>query len=166
MSHIWRSVMSHIWMSQVTDVSEWVRSHIYVTWLTHTSDITLSSKTKETCRMAALVSRRSWVRPHTRMSHITRTNASCRTYRSVIPYVRMSHVAPCSCLHGGSSLLQQLSHITHTNESRHTIRNFEWIEKRRSEICRFFWIQLVLKLQTMSAKLVKKQLTVAIPKST
>jgi len=144
--HTYKWVLSNIWMSRVGKMneschtyegvscptSEWVMSHMYLnesghTYMWHDPLIRATSRSHRrqklacSCRMAALVSRRSWVRPHTRMIHVTRTSASCRTYTSVIPYVWMSHVALSFCCMAAHaycsswvSLHIQMSHVTPT----------------------------------------------------
>jgi len=90
-SDIWEWVMSHIWMRHVTYMNEschtykWVMSHIWMSHVTHMD---------ESCHTYGCVMSHRW------MSHVTYMNESCHIYGCV-----MSHI--------------WMSHVTHMNESFH-----------------------------------------------
>ena len=105
-------VMSHIWVSEVTHMSEsghtyeWVMSHI---WLSHVTHMRESCHTYE------------WVVSHIWVSHVTHMSESCHTYEWV-----MSHIWVSRGLLVRERLLRVLegSHAIHMNESCH---KYEWI---------------------------------------
>jgi len=108
--HTYEWVMSHIWMSHVTQVNEschtceWVMSHIWMSHVTHmneschiwkegTSPLNVRewgmSHMHESCYVAVRANvcleihemyHVKWVMSHISMSHATHTNGSCHTY--------------------------------------------------------------------------------------
>jgi len=108
---IWRdSVMSHIWMSHVTHMSE--SCH---TWMSHVTHMNHSCHTYE------------WVMSHIRMSHVTHMSESCHTCEWVISHMWMSHVMhmneSCQTCEWVMSHMW-MSHVKHVNESCHT---YKWV---------------------------------------
>ena len=107
-------VMSHMWMSHVTQVNEschageWVMSRM---WMSHVTQV------NESCHTCERFMSHRW------MSHVTRSNASCQ-------HMRKHHVAPThvSC-HSHECVMSHIwmSTVTRMNESCHT---YEWVTSK------------------------------------
>ena len=91
MSHIYESVMPHVWMSYVTRMNEschtyeWGMSHV---WMSHVTRGNESCHTYE------------WAMRHIWMSHVTHRNKSRHTYHTHDVHVRgqkILHIVRMSC---------------------------------------------------------------------
>ena len=101
--------MSHIWMSHVTHIDNWVMSHIQRNLVSHMH---------ESCHTYSWVMSHTYKRimSHTCRSHVTHTHESCLTYlESYLTWVM------CDTHHRWWHTLSHVSHIrsrfSHTNES-------------------------------------------------
>ena len=86
------SYILHDSFCERTHSGVWFVAFRCVTWLI--SYIFYTPRLCQSCPPVWGISRAyEWVRSHTRGSHITNMNESCRTYEWVMLHVRMSHVA-------------------------------------------------------------------------
>jgi len=148
MWHIWNgmnesyrtgaSVLSHIWVSHVAQMSgsrrtyEWVMSHKWVGHVTHMSELCRTNKWVLSHIWVSVVARMNescrtyeWVMPHIKMHHVAHTNESCRTCESfTCPFLvchwpsRYMRKSYCTCVWVMSHI--RMSHVAHTNESCRT----------------------------------------------
>jgi len=120
-SHAQLSVVSHIWMRQITHMDEsfytygCIMSHIWMSHVTHMD---------ESCYTYGCVMSHIW------MSHVTHMDESQHTYGRVMSHIWMSHVPhiDTSCHTYGWVIAHiWMSHGTHMDESCHT-----WISRDES----------------------------------
>jgi len=170
-----RCVMSHLnercnmWMSHVTRTNEscqtckwvisppheWVMSHKVESCHTRVSDMTHISHSDVSCHNACHMSH---VIIHVWMSHVTRMNESCHTYKWVISHIWMSHVThtnACICAATWLSARgivwckwschRYMRHVTRMNESCRTRMNESCHTYECMRLCRnlAWWLQLV-----------------------
>ena len=106
-------VMSYIWMSRTTHMSEschtygWVMSHI---WMSHATHMNESCPTHNW-----------WIMVDMSMSHATHMNDSWHTYEWVVSCRWMRHATymneSCPTYEWWIMAERWMSHVTHTNES-------------------------------------------------
>jgi len=107
-------VMSHMWVSHVTHMSEschtceWGMSNMWMSHVTHMN---------ESCHACQCVVSHMW------MSHVTHVNEACHTCEWVMSHLWMSHITPVNewrhTYEWGMSHIW-MCHVTHMNESCHT----------------------------------------------
>ena len=122
--HTYECVMSHIWMSHVTQ-SKWANT--ICMWTHH---IAFTNEFHYTC-IWFLSHIYKGVMSHVSTSHVTHINESCHTYQRVMSHC-ITHAydfyptyTKASC-HTYQRVMSHIwmSHVTHINESCHT---YEWV---------------------------------------
>ena len=113
MSHVWMSHLSNrsgavvmegkvqkirIWMSHVAYMKEscrtyeWVLSHIWISHVAHMDESCQTEQALWSFSWRCQMNWYKWVMSHIWTSHVAHMNESCRTYERVIPHIWMSHV--------------------------------------------------------------------------